>query len=132
MGISGGGMLTFFTTALDKRVKTCVISGYFCTFRDSVLAMSHCQCNYIPGLGQFGEMSDIVGLIAPRPLLVEAGSLDPIFPIESVKKSVLKAKKVYKVFGAESQVQTDYFEGKHQISGKRAYDFLMEKLSNRP
>jgi len=130
MGISGGGMITFFTTALDKRVKACVISGYFCTFRDSVLAMPHCQCNYIPGLSQFGEMSDIVGLIAPRPMLVEAGSLDPIFPIKSVKKSVLRARKVYKLFGAETHLETDYFEGKHQISGKRAYDFLMEKLSN--
>ena len=130
MGISGGGMITFFTTALDKRVKACVISGYFCTFRDSVLAMSHCQCNYIPGLSQFGEMSDIVGLIAPRPMLVEAGSLDPIFPIKSVKKSVQKARKVYKLFGAETHLETDYFEGKHQISGKRVYDFLMEKLSN--
>ena len=130
MGISGGGMITFFTTALDERVKACVISGYFCTFRDSVLAMSHCQCNYIHGLSRFGEMSDIVGLIAPRPMLVEAGSLDPIFPIKSVKESVQKAKKVYKLFGAETRVETDYFEGKHQISGKRAYDFLMEKLCN--
>jgi len=130
MGISGGGMITFFTTALDERVKACVISGYFCTFRDSVLAMSHCQCNYVHGLGQFGEMSDIVGLIAPRPMLVEAGSLDPIFPIKSVKESVQRAEKVYNVFGAKTQVETDYFEGKHQISGKRAYDFLMEKLGN--
>jgi len=130
MGISGGGMLTFFSTALDKRIKACVVSGYYCTFRDSVLAMSHCQCNYVHGLSQFGEMSDIVGLIAPRPMLVEAGSLDPIFPIKNVKQSVRRAKKVYKVFGAEGEVETDYFEGKHQISGKLAYDFLMEKLSN--
>jgi len=130
MGISGGGMLTFFSAALDERIKACVISGYFCTFRDSVLAMSHCPCNYVHGLHQFGEMSDIVGLIAPRPMLVEAGSLDPIFPIKSVKESVRRAKKVYKVFGAEVQVETDYFEGKHQVSGKRAYDFLMEKLGN--
>jgi dienelactone hydrolase len=129
MGISGGGMLTFFTTALDERVKACVVSGYFCTFRDSILAMGHCQCNFVHGLGQFGEMSDIVGLIAPRPILVEAGSLDSIFPIESVKASVRRAKQVYKVVHAESQIETDHFEGKHQISGKRAYDFLMEKLS---
>jgi len=130
MGISGGGMLTFFTTALDERIKACVVSGYFCTFRHSVLAMAHCQCNYVHGLGQFGEMSDIVGLIAPRPMLVEAGSLDPIFPIDNVKASVRRAQQVYKVLGAEAHVETDYFEGKHQISGKRAYDFLMEKLSN--
>jgi dienelactone hydrolase len=128
MGISGGGMLTFYTTALDPRIKACVVSGYFCTFKDSVLAMKHCSCNYVHGLSRFGEMSDIVGLIAPRPMLVEAGSLDPIFPIDSVKASVRRAKKVYKVFDAEAQVGTDYFEGKHQISGRRAYDFLMEKL----
>lgn len=129
MGISGGGMLTFFTTALDERVKACVVSGYFCSFRDSVLAMGHCQCNYVPGLAQFGEMSDIVGLIAPRPILFEAGSLDPIFPIEAVKASVRRAKQVYKVFDAQTRVETDYFDGKHQISGKRAYDFLMERLA---
>jgi dienelactone hydrolase len=129
MGISGGGMLTFFTTALDERVKACVVSGYFCTFRDSILRMRHCQCNFVHGLSRFGEMSDIVGLVAPRPMLVEAGSLDPIFPIEAVKESVRKARNVWRVFGAEEQVETDYFEGKHQISGKRAYDFLMEKLS---
>jgi hypothetical protein len=63
-------------------------------------------------------------------MLVEAGSLDPIFPIKSVKESVRRAEKVYRVFGAEKEVETDYFEGKHQISGKRAYDFLMEKLNN--
>jgi len=130
MGISGGGMLTFYSTALDERIKACVVSGYFCTFRDSILAMGHCQCNYVHGLSQFGEMSDIVGLIAPRPMLVEAGSLDPIFPIKNVKESVCRARKVYKVFGAGEQVETDYFEGEHQISGKRAYDFLMEKLGN--
>jgi len=130
MGISGGGMLAFYNTALDERIKACVISGYFCTFKDSVLAMKHCDCNYVHGLHQFGEMSDIVGLIAPRPMLVEAGSLDPIFPIKSVKKSVRRAKQVYQVFGAETEVEADYFEGKHQISGKRAYDFLMEKLGN--
>lgn len=128
MGISGVGMLTFYSAALDERVKACVVSGYFCTLRDSILAMGHCQCNFVPGLYEFGEMSDIVGLIAPRPMLVEAGSLDPIFPIRTVKDSVRRAKEVYKVFGADGEVETDYFEGKHQISGKRAYDFLMEKL----
>lgn len=25
-------------------------------------------------------------------------------------------------------VETDYFEGRHRISGRRAYDFLWEKL----
>jgi len=128
MGISGGGLHTFYSTCLDRRIKACVVSGYFCTFRDSVLAMQHCFCNFVPGMAPFGEMSDLVGLIAPRPMLVEAANKDMIFPLPAVKRSVRKARKVYRVFGAESQIETDYFEGRHQISGARAYDFLWEKL----
>jgi hypothetical protein len=70
----------------------------------------------------------LVGLIAPRPVLVEAGDHDGLFPIEAVKESVARATSVYAVFGAQEQVQTDYFEGRHQISGRRAYDFLVEQL----
>jgi dienelactone hydrolase len=129
MGISGGGMHVFFSTCLDERIRACVVSGYYSTFRDSVLAMSHCACNFVPGLHRFGEMYDLVGLIAPRPMLVEAGSRDPIFPNEAVQRSVARTREVYRVFGAQEQVETDYFEGRHQISGRRAYDFLWQKLN---
>lgn len=128
MGISGGGLLTFFLTAVEQRIKACVVSGYFCTFKNSVLAMHHCPCNFVPGLGQFGEMYDIAGLIAPRPMLIEAGSNDSIFPIASARKSVQKTRKIYSLFGARDNIQTDYFQGRHQISGKKAYDFLSQKL----
>ena len=128
MGISGGGMHTFFSTCLDTRIQACVVSGYFSTFRDSILAMSHCPCNFVPGLGQFGEMHDLAGLIAPRPMLVEAGSHDPIFPIRAVRKGVGRARAVYRLFGERAGVSTDYFEGRHQISGAKAYDFLKREL----
>ena len=128
MGISGGGMHAFFSTCIDERIKASVVSGYYGTFRDSVLAMSHCACMYVPGLHVFGEMYDLVGLIAPRPLLVEAGDHDFGFPPQAVKKSVKRALRVFEVFGAGRRVETDYFEGRHQISGKRAYDFLVESL----
>jgi hypothetical protein len=128
MGISGGGMHTFFSTCMDERIKACVVSGYYCTFRDSILAMSHCACNFVPGLHRFGEMHDLVGLIAPRPMLVEAGTYDCIFPMAAVKKSVARARAVYGVLGAREAVATDYFSGRHQISGAKAYGFLAEKL----
>jgi len=128
MGISGGGLHTFFSTCLDPRIRACVVSGYYSTFKESVLAMSHCACNFVPGLAAFGEMYDLVGLIAPRPMLVEAGTRDPIFPIQAVQRSVTHARQVYGVWGAADQFETDYFEGRHQISGRRACDFLWEKL----
>ena len=67
MGISGGGMHTLFSTCLDERIRACVISGYYSTFRDSILAMHHCACNFVPGLHRFGEMYDLIGLVAPAP-----------------------------------------------------------------
>jgi hypothetical protein len=59
---------------------------------------------------------------------VEAGTRDPIFPIEAVRRGVERARSVYRAFGTEGRVETDYFEGRHQISGRRAYDFLWENL----
>jgi dienelactone hydrolase len=127
MGLSGGGMHTFFSTCVDVRIRACVISGYFSTFRDSILAMEHCPCNFVPGLHRFGEMYDLAGLIAPRPMLIEAGSRDPIFPVAAVKFSLEKTKQVYAVFGADGPT-ADFFEGRHQVSGKLAYDFLSSVL----
>jgi dienelactone hydrolase len=129
MGLSGGGMHTFFSTCLDTRIRACVVSGYFCPFKNSIFGMHHCTCNFVPGLHRFGEIYDLAGLIAPRPMLIEAGSRDPIFPIDNVKEAVAQARQVYGVFGAQNAIETDYFEGRHQISGARAYDFLWEKLA---
>ena len=67
MGISGGGMHTLFSTCLDQRIRACVISGYYSSFRASILGMHHCTCNYVPGLWRFGEMHDLIGLVAPPP-----------------------------------------------------------------
>jgi dienelactone hydrolase len=128
MGISGGGMHAFFSTALDPRIKACVISGYFCDWRHSILSIYHCSCNFVPGLLKLGELSDLAGLIAPRPCLVEHGIRDDIFPIESVRKTVAKAKCSWRLLGSESNLATDYFEGRHRINGPPAYEFLAKHL----
>ena len=122
-------MHTFFSTCIDERIRACVVSGYYSTFRDSLFAMAHCPCNYVPGLAEFGEMHDLAGLIAPRPMLVEAGTHDPIFPVSAVRSGLAKARSVYGVLGAGDGVKADIFSGRHRISGARAYDFLREALA---
>jgi dienelactone hydrolase len=128
MGISGGGMHAFFSACLDPRIKAAVISGYFCDWRHSILAINHCTCNFVPGLLKLGELSDLAGLIAPRPLLVENGTNDDIFPIDTVKQTVKRASRAWRIFGASKNLETDYFQGAHQIHGKRAYAFLRRHL----
>ena len=128
MGISGGGMHAFFSAAMDPRIRAAVISGYFCDWRHSILAMFHCTCNFVPGLLNLGELSDLAALIAPRPLLVEHGTRDDIFPIEHVKSAVARARRAWKLLGAQDQFETDYFEGRHRINGPAAFEFLAKHL----
>ncbi len=124
MGISGGGLVCGFVTAIDDRIKAAVISGYTNTFIDSVMSIFHCVDNFIPGLVNHAEMPDILGLIAPRPLLVESGTKDPIFPIEATRKAYAKIKDVYRFLDAEDKIDSDFFEDEHVISGAKAYDWM--------
>lgn len=128
MGISGGGLVCGFTSALDERIKAAVISGYTNTFKDSVMSILHCVDNFVPGLVNHAEMPDILGLIAPRPLLVESGISDPIFPIEATKRAFAKVKKIYEFLDAQDKIDSDFFDGQHEISGAKAYDWLEKWL----
>lgn len=129
MGISGGGTTTLFTSALDDRIKVTVISGYLNTFRDSILSIKHCIDNYIPGILKYGEMYDIASLIAPKPLFIESGTKDQIFPIKSTKYAYEKVRKVYEFLGVADRIDSEFFEGRHEICGKKAYKFLKKWLT---
>ncbi|MCL2099177.1 MAG: alpha/beta hydrolase family protein [Oscillospiraceae bacterium] len=128
MGISGGGLASSFFAAYNKRVKACVVSGYLCTFKDSIMSIYHCVDNFPPGMLNLGEMADIFGLIAPRPLLFESGTNDDIFPIDGVKSSYARIEELYSRLGAGENLEIDIFGGAHQISGAKAYDFLLKQL----
>ena len=128
MGISGGGTISFFSAALEPRIKVAVVSGYFNTFKDSIMSISHCIDNYVPNVLNVAEMSDIAGLIAPRAMFVESGTRDNIFPIEATKSSFTRAQKIYGVFSALDKIGLEVFEGEHQFWGKGAFEFLKQQL----
>lgn len=128
MGISGGGLVTAFTAALDERCKAAVVSGYASTFHGSILDRNHCLDNYIPGILQEAELPDIIGLIAPRPLFLEIGSEDLVFPLHSAQEAHERLKKIYTHADAGQALGADYFAGGHEISGARAYDWLQQVL----
>jgi dienelactone hydrolase len=129
MGISGGGTVTTFASALDTRIHAAMISGYLNTFRDSVMSLSHCIDNYVPGILNWAEMYDVAGLIAPRPLFVESGIKDDIFPIEASKASFARVQKVYEVFGAAPQAQQEVFNDVHSFYGVQGLPFLAKHLA---
>jgi cephalosporin-C deacetylase-like acetyl esterase len=128
MGISGGGTASLFAAALDERIKIGVVSGYFNTFRDSILSLSHCIDNYVPGILNYIEMYDIAGLVAPRGLFIESGMRDPIFPIHGSRAAFKKAQDIYSVFGARDKIGHEIFDDEHVFYGKGAFEFLKKML----
>lgn len=128
IGISGGGTTTLFTSALEPRIKAAVIASYLNTFRESILAMRHCECNYVPGILRYAEMPDIACAIAPRSLFVESGTRDRIFPIAGTERAVEQVKKAYALLGAEDRLDYDFFDGGHEIYGERSFDWLASQL----
>lgn len=130
MGISGGGLVCAFVSALDSRIRAAVVSGYTNTFLDSVMAMHHCIDNFIPNLLNHAEMPDIIGLIAPRPLFVESGSQDQIFPIAATHEAIAQIAAVYQLLGAEDRFDSEIFPGEHRIWGEKAYPWLQKWLQS--
>lgn len=131
IGISGGGAITFFSSAVDTRIRAAVVSGYFNTFKDSIMSISHCIDNYVPSILKWAEMYDIAGLIAPRALFIESGTKDPIFPVQATKESFEKVKEIYSIFSAEDKLGIEIFEGEHIFYGKEAFKFLKKELEHR-
>jgi dienelactone hydrolase len=128
MGFSGGGQICAFTSALDERIKAVVVSGYTNTFKASILSIKHCIDNYLPGILQYAEMPDLIGLIAPRPLMIESGINDPIFPVAGAEKAFSKIKKIYETIEESEKVEWDLFNGGHEVNGTRAYDWFESNL----
>ena len=128
MGISGGGTATLFAAALDPRVRVAMVSGYLNTFRDSIGSLAHCVDNYIPGILDWAEMHDIAGLIAPRPLFVESGEQDRIFPVHASSESFRAVRAIYQVFEAEDRLDQEVFPDEHVFWGRRGIPFVARHL----
>ncbi len=127
-GFSGGGLVAAFTSIVDQRIKATVLSGYTNTFKGSIMERNHCLDNYVPGLLQLGEMPELIGLISPRPLFIESGLNDTLFPINHVKEALRKITSIYESFNAVECLDYHFFDGKHEICGEKSYDWLYNTL----
>lgn len=123
-GLSGGGTVALFWTALERRIRFAMIAGYYCTFEASIYSIYHCLCNCIPNMLEWGEMRDVAALIAPRPLLIISGQRDPIFPIAATRRACAELAKVYACLGASANLEKDFFDGPHAWSNRKTLTFL--------
>jgi dienelactone hydrolase len=129
VGLSYGGTVTLFTAAVDERVAVAVVSGYFSSWAESH-KMPWNMCGSQVAFGMLGrlEHEDLGALIAPRPLLIESGTEDYLFPVAAATESVRRTRLVYDAEGASDRLVHDVFEGEHQWHGSEAVGFLARCL----
>jgi len=125
-GHSGGGTTALFLSALDERIATVVVSGYFNSFRGSILAMEHCECNYVPGILELAEMGDVAALIAPRPFCVIHGKKDEIFPVAFAHEQFETVRRAYELHNASNACKLNIHSGGHAYNNSISQRWFSE------
>jgi dienelactone hydrolase len=115
-GASGGGNQTMYAGALDERfaavVPVCSVGTY-----QSYLQVACCVCELLPGVLRFTEEGDVLGLVAPRALLVINATKDAFqFSVGEANKSLERARAIWKLYGTELKVRHDTFESPHDYN----------------
>ena len=110
-GISGGGVMTQYLAALDDRVAVIAVSCSTYTIGNQVaqgLIPQQCDCTFYPNVYRT-DFSEVLALIAPRPLLILGGCKDPIFPPAGFREAFRQTKRVYDLYdenlGVESRIK---------------------------
>lgn len=125
MGNSGGGTATIYAAALLPQIRWAMPSCALCAFRDSIMRIHHCSCNYVPHILRYADIGDIMGLFAPRPVVVVAGREDPIFPFPGVQAAYGQLHAIYRAAGAEGRCRLVVGEGGHRFYEDQAWDAMM-------
>ena len=123
-GNSGGGTISLFASALVPEIAFSMPSCYFCTFKASIMSLGHCVCNYVPRILDYAEMADVLGLFAPKPLVILSGKEDNIFPIEGVHEAFDVLKTIYRAAGAEGNCTLVVGEEGHRYYAEQGWNAM--------
>ena len=121
-GNSGGGTISFYAACFDERIGVSMPSCAVCTYKDSIGAMPHCTCNYLPGIAKYADMGDLAAVIAPRKLVLIHGVDDPIFPDKGVRETYGIIQKVYRAAGVPDGCALATGMGDHRYYKKEAWE----------
>src|SRR5262249_59398480 len=132
-GASGGGNQTMYAGALDDRfgavVPVCSVGTYQAYLRAACRV-----CEVLPGALRFTEEGDVLGLVAPRALLVINASRDGIqFSPAEAEKSVDRAKRIFNLSGVRDNVKHLVFESSHDYNKpmrEAMYGWMNKHLKN--
>jgi dienelactone hydrolase len=126
VGFSYGGTMALLLAAWDTRVRAAMVSGYFSSWRAAHrVPYNLCGSQVLFGMLGLIEHVDLGALVAPRPLLIETGTDDPLFPLAAATGSVAALRTVFDAMRAPGHaLEHHVFEGEHRFDGETMLDFF--------
>jgi hypothetical protein len=76
------------------------------------------------------DYDEILALVAPRPALIVAPTLDRYAPVEDVRREVEESRKIYRLLGSESHLVLETpveFNRFSRATQERVFDWITEK-----
>jgi dienelactone hydrolase len=129
MGLSFGGAMSTWMSICDPRVQAADVICYSDRFADfGMRDVNFCGSQITPELYALCDVPDLQGLIAPRPLLVEIGTYDECFKLDSAMSCFRELEKIYAAAGARDVLELDLFEGGHRWGGNKSIEFFSKHL----
>jgi dienelactone hydrolase/ribosomal protein S18 acetylase RimI-like enzyme len=110
VGHSGGGVLAWLLAALDHRVSLAVANEALCPFLGDDLQVRFCACNTVPGLSGWGEIWDVLALVAPRTLVAVSGT-GGLYPHDDVDVAARRTEQAFARRGAAGRFTHVYADG---------------------
>lgn len=118
-GFSGGAHCGLWLCAMEDRLSFGLLSGYFHSFKDTLIYSNRCGCNFIPRLWEYADMGDLLAMAAPLDVYLETGRKDHLNGIRGVESPLEQleiANKAYAVFN--KKLNLEICDGMHQWYGK--------------
>jgi len=115
-GRSGGGAYSWWIAAIDERIKAAVPVAGITDLENHVVdgcAEGHCDCMYFVNTYRW-DYPMLPALVAPRPLMIGNSDDDAIFPLDGVKRTYKKARRIYELYGAGEDIALNITEGGHR------------------
>lgn len=77
-------------------------------------------------------MADIMGLFAPKPLVLVAGREDPIFPFHGVRRAYRHLKAIYRAAGAPERCHLVVGPEGHRFYADLAWPVMLREIQRLP
>ncbi|MFN8038683.1 MAG: alpha/beta fold hydrolase [Acidimicrobiales bacterium] len=130
-GFSLGGTLVLHLAALDERVAAAFVSGGFSDPRAAArVPFDVCGTQVLPGMLVDVDHVGLAAAIAPRPLSIETGDRDVLWPAADAVRAGERVADIYRAVGADGACKHRTFAGDHRWDGTGLVDDLQRALAS--